>query len=334
MKAAIYREFGPPEVLKYEDVPDPVAGPGEIVVKVHATTVNRVLNCMVRSDHPSQRRRGVKPPHVGGVDPVGVVHALGEGVAGPPVGVRVACTSQLPGGGMLGLQCWGGDAEYVKVPAEMVFEIPDALHFHEAGGVVRHGPMAHYLLFDLARLQPGEDVLVMGAAGGLGSTGIQICKAHGARVITTAGSDERVQVGLELGADAGVNYNKDDLTEAVMDFTGGKGVDVVFENISNPQTWPKALASMAHKGRMVTAGAHGGGTVELDCQVLYHRNLHIMGGTGNTRANVLDTLLLAEAGRLHSKIEKVLPLSQAAEGHRIIEAGVPLGKIVLDPTLG
>jgi NADPH:quinone reductase-like Zn-dependent oxidoreductase len=334
MKAAIFREFGPPDVLKYEDVPDPVPGPGELVVKVHAVTVNRVLDCRVREGHPSQARRKVKPPHVLGVDPVGVVAALGEGVDGPKVGARVACISQLPTGGMLGLQCWGGDAEYVKVPASIVTEIPDNLDFAEAGGVMRHGPMAHYLLFDLAKLQPGEDVLVMGAAGGLGSTGIQICKAHGARVIATAGSDERVQVGMELGADAGVNYNKADLTEAVMEFTGGKGVEVVFENISNPQTWPAALASMAHKGRMVTAGAHGGGTVALDCQILYHRNLHIMGGTGNTKANVIDTLLLAEAGRLRSRVENILPLSQAAEGHRIIESGIPLGKIVLDPTLG
>ncbi|MPY69309.1 MAG: zinc-binding dehydrogenase [Alphaproteobacteria bacterium] len=334
MKAAIFHEFGTPDVLRYEDVPDPVPGPGELVVKVHAVTINRVLDCRVREGHPSQARRNVKPPHVLGVDPTGVVTALGEGVTAPPVGARVACISQLPTGGMLGLQCWGGNAEYVKVPASIVSEIPDGLDFAEAGAVLRHGPMAHYLLFDLAKLQPGESVLVMGAAGGLGATGIQICKAFSARVICAAGSDERVQVGLDFGADEGVNYNRTDLTEAAMAFTDGKGVNVVFENISNPQTWPAALASMAMKARMVTAGAHGGGKVELDCGILYHRNLHIMGGTGNTQQNVADTVALARAGKLHAKIEKVLPLSQAAEGHRIIEAGVPLGKIVLDPTLG
>ena len=117
-----------------------------------------------------------------------------------------------------------------------------------------------------------------------------------------------------------------------MTFTGGEGVELVFENISSPTTWPKALASMKMRGRMVTAGAHGGGKVALDCQVLYHRNLQIMGGTGNTPQNVADTMELAAAGKLGANIQNVLPLSQAAQGHRIIESGVPLGKIVLDPT--
>src|SRR5690606_12048945 len=122
---------GPPEVLKYEDVPDPAPGPGELVVKVHAVTVNRQLDCMVREGHPSQARRNVKPPHVLGVDPAGTVAALGEGVKGPPVGTRVACLSQLPGGGMLGLHRWGGNAEYVKVPASVVVTVPDTLDFPE-----------------------------------------------------------------------------------------------------------------------------------------------------------------------------------------------------------
>ena len=153
-------------------------------------------------------------------------------------------------------------------------------------------------------------------------------------MICTAGSDERVQVGLDFGADFGVNYNTHDLTDEVMRITGGDGVELVFENIPNPETWPKALASMKMHGRMVTAGAHGGGKVELDCGILYHRNLRIMGGTGNTERNVADTMKAAAAGTLRAKIQVVLPLSQAAEGHRIMESGVPTGKIVLNPTLG
>ena len=334
MKAAIFHEFGPPEVLRYEDVPDPEPGPGELVVAVRAVTVNRTLDCLVRAGDPSQRRRGVAPPHVLGVDPTGVVAALGPGVERPAVGTRVACISQLPGGGLLGIRCWGGDADYVRVPASIVVPIPDNLPFDEAAAVLRHGPMAHYLLFDLGGLEPGETVLVMGAAGGLGATGIQICKAHGARVICAAGSDERVQVGLDFGADVGINHSKEDLTEAAMAATGGEGVNLVFENISNPETWPRALAAMAMRARMVTAGAHGGGKVELDCGILYHRNLRIIGGTGNTRRNVADTVAAAAAGSLRARIQTVLPLSRAAEAHRIVEAGVPLGKIVLDPTLG
>ena len=233
---------------------------------------------------------------------------------------------------MLGIKCWGGYAELVKVSTNQVVPIPDNLNFAEGATVLRHGPMTHYLLFDLGNLQADETVLVMGAAGGLGTTGIQVAKAAGAKVICTAGSDERVQVGLDFGADHGINYNKENLTEAVMAFTGSEGVELVFENISNPTTWPKALASMKMRGRMVTAGAHGGGKVELDCQILYHRNLHIMGGTGNTPQNITDTMKLAAAGNLGANIQNILPLNQAARGHQIIESGVEMGKIVLDPT--
>jgi len=348
VKASIYHQFGPPEILQYEDVPDPVPGPGEIVVRVHAVTVNRVLDCEVRAGTQPQRK--VKPPHVGGVDPAGVVTALGEGVSSPAVGTRVAVLSRVPclkcercqagefdkcpNAGMLGIARWGGDAEYVKVPASIAVPIPDRLDFAEAASVVRHGPTAHYLLFDVAGMKPGDTVLAMGAAGGLGSTGIQVAKAAGARVVCAAGSDERVGVGMALGADFGVNYNKDDLTEAVMGWTGGVGVDIVFENISNPKTWPKALACLKRYGRLVTAGAHGGGKVELDCALLYHRNLKVIGATGSTEKNVVDTIALAAQGKLGARVEQVLPLSRAPEAHRIIEAGVPLGKIVLDPTLG
>jgi len=350
MKAAVFHEFGGPEVLRYEDVPDPVPGPGEIVVAVHSVTVNRALACLVRARHPSQARRKVQPPHVLGVDPAGVVAARGDGVEHPEVGARVALLSRVPclkcdhclrrdfenctDSVMLGIKCWGGDADYVKVPAAIAVPIPDNLDYAEAAAVLRHGPMAHHLLFDLGGLQLGETVLVMGAAGGLGSIGIQIAKAAGATVIGAAGADERVAVGLELGADHGVNYARDDLTEAVMDLTGGDGVHLVFDNISNPETWPKALACLRKYGRLVTAGAHGGGKVELDCGILYHRNLRIIGGTGNTDANVHDTIAAAAAGRLRAKIERVLPLSQAAEAHRIMETTMPAGKIVLDPTLG
>ncbi len=348
MKASIYHRFGSPDVLQYEDMADPVPGPGEIVVRVHAVTVNRVLDCAVRAGE--QPRRNVTPPHVGGVDPAGLVAAVGEGVTAPAVGTRVAVLSRVPclncarcaadefeacpHSGMLGVASWGGAADYVKVPASIAVPIPDNLDFAEAASVVRHGPMAHYLLFDMAKLQPGETVLAMGAAGGLGSTGIQIAKAAGCRVACTAGSDDRVAVGMALGADFGVNYNTHDLTDAVMGWTGGDGVEVVFENISNPATWPKALACLKRHGRLVTAGAHGGGKVELDCAMLYHRNLSVLGGTGGTGKNVADTIALAADGRLGARVEKILPLSQAAQAHRIIEAGIPLGKIVLDPTLG
>ena len=348
MKAAIYHDFGGPDVLKYEDVPDPEPGPGEVVVAVHSVTVNRVLNCAVRAG--TQPQRGVRPPHVGGVDPAGVVTGLGAGVDGPAIGTRVAVLSRVPcldcddcSAGdfaackkscMLGIGCWGGDADYVKVPVSTVVPIPDNLDFAEAAAVLRHGPMAYHLLFGVGKLQPGQSVLIMGAAGGLGSTGIQLAKQAGATVVTTAGSDERLAIGMGLGADFGVNYNKEDLTKAVRDYTGGEGVHLVYENISSPDSWPKALACLRKFGRLVTAGAHGGGKVELDCAFLYHQQLRIIGSTASTDEDVRKTIDAAAAGKLKAKVEKVFPLSQAPEAHRLMESTIPTGKIVLDPTLG
>ena len=348
MKAAIYRKFGSPEVLGYEDINDPSAEPGEIVVEVHAVTVNRVLDCAVRAGEQAQR--GVVLPHVGGVDPAGIVRDVGAGVSNVSAGDRVALLSRAPcldcehchagefnecsKSTMLGVGRWGGAAELVKVPASVAVNLPEDLEFAEAAAVLRHGPMAHHLLFDTGGLQAGETVLVMGAAGGLGLTGIQIAKAAGAKVIAAAGSDERVAVGCEYGADFGVNYVKQDLTEVVHDYMDGKGIDLVFENISNPKTWPKALKCLRKFGRLVTAGAHGGGKVELDCAFLYHQNLRIFGSTGSTDQNVSDTVALASEGKLKAKIEKIFPLSDAPAAHRMMEGDVLSGKIVLDPTAG
>jgi NADPH:quinone reductase-like Zn-dependent oxidoreductase len=348
LKAAIFHEFGAPDVLRYEDVPDPEPGPGEIVVAVRAVTVNRVLDVAVRRGE--QTRRNAQLPLILGVDPSGVVSAVGAGVTSPKTGDKVCVLSRVPclscetceagkfdicpNPAMLGVGCWGGDADYVKVPASCAVPMPDNLSFAEACAVIRHGPTAHHLMFDRAALKSGETVLVMGASGGLGSIGIQIAKAAGATVIAGAGAAERVAAAMELGADFGVDYGACDLTEEVMRITNGAGVNVVFENVSDPATWPKALKSLGTNGRLVTAGAHGGGKVELDCDFLYHNRLTILGSAGASRQNTDDTLTAAAAGKLRVKIEKVLPLSEAAEAHRIMEAGVPAGKIVLDPTLG
>ncbi len=348
MKAALYKEFGPPGVLRYEDVEDPISGPQEIIVQVHAVTVNRVLDCAVRAG--KQPQRGVALPHIGGVDPAGVVIDVGVGVSNIRTGDRVALLSRVPCLGckcceagdfkqceksaMLGVGCWGGAAELVKVPASVAVKLPENLQFAEAAAVLRHGPMAHHLLFDIGNLQKGETVLVMGAAGGLGLTGIQIAKAAGATVIAAAGSDERVSVGCDYGADFGINYSKQDLTKAVRDYMGGEGVHLVFENISNPDTWPKALKCLRKLGRLVTAGAHGGGKVELDCAFLYHQNIRIFGSTGSTDQNVEDTVTLASEGRLKARVEKIFPLSEAPAAHEMMEGEILSGKIILDPSVG
>ena len=348
MKAALYERFGPPNVLGYEDIKDPTAGTQEIVVKVHAVTVNRVLDCAVRAGEQSQR--GVVLPHIGGVDPAGIVVEVGDDVYNVRVGDRVALLSRVPclecarcrarefnkctNSRMLGVGCWGGAAELVKVPASVAVKLPENLKFAEAAAVLRHGPMAHHLLFDVGDLKEGETVLVMGAAGGLGLTGIQIAKAAGATVIAAAGSEKRVDVGCKYGADFGINYAKEDLTEVVKNYMHGEGIHLVFENISNPETWPKALKCLRKHGRLVTAGAHGGGKVELDCAFLYHQNIRIFGSTGNTDKNVNDTVTLASAGKLKARIEKVFPLSEAVAAHEMMEREIVSGKIILDPSAG
>src|SRR5262249_31142218 len=164
---------------------------------------------------------------------------------------------------------WGGYAEYVKVPAAITHPIPAGVDFASACVVSRHAPVAFSMLRDGARLKAGESVLVMGASGGLGGAGVQAAKVLGATAIAAAGAPERVRAALGVGADVGVDYRAQDLTEEVMRATGGRGVDVVFENIGDPVLFPKAFAALARNGRLITAGAHGGGTVPPDVKKLY-----------------------------------------------------------------
>ncbi len=346
MKAIVIHEFGGPEVLSYEDVPDPVAGPGEIVVQVHAVSINRVLDVEVRKGN--QMQRGVKLPYIPGIDPSGVVAALGEGVTTPKLGDRVmvmhrilcgtcdACkrgdTYNCQSRRMVGINRDGGDAEYIKVPATAIQAIPDNLSFAEATITARHCPTAYNLLVHKADLKAGEWVLVMGAAGNLGSIGIQMSKMLGAKVITTAGSAERVQTGLDLGADFGINYNETDLRDEIMRITDGHGVDLVYDNIANPETTPKAFMALAHGGRLVTAGAHGGPMVPINFFHLYDYRLTLIGSAGARGEDLGHCLEAVNDGKIKVLVDRIMPLSQIAEAHRLMELQ-GTGKLILDPTL-
>jgi NADPH:quinone reductase len=172
----------------------------------------------------------------------------------------------------------------------------------------------------------------MGAAGALGSFCVQVSHLLGAQVIAAAGADERVAAAIGYGADAGINYRSQDLAAEVHRITGGHGADVVFENIADPTLWPGAFNSLAFRGRLVTAGAHGGGRVELDVSRLYRQRLRIIGGPGNSHADVQRTLDAIANGQLRAGIDRILPLEQAAEAHRLVETQPLLGKIILRPT--
>jgi len=335
MKAIVIREFGPPGVMRVEEVPTPEPGPGEVLIKVHAVSVNRTLDLAVRA---GTYARPVKLPLVPGVDPAGIVVALGPDVADRKVGDRVVTAlrvnreSRFAEPRLLGVHTWGGYAEYVKAPAGNTQPIPDGLDFPTACVVARHAPTAFHLLRDRAQLKAGEWVLVMGAAGGLGSAGVQAAKYLGAKVVAAAGADARVKVGLDLGADAGVNYRTQDLAAEVLRITGERGVDVVFENIGDAGLFPRAFAALGRHGRLVTAGGHGGGIVPLDVNRLYHNQITVIGATGETPGDVHMSLEAAAAGRFGVVIDRVLPLSQAVLAHEIVAARTGIGKVVLDAT--
>src|SRR5438876_12247050 len=203
---------------------------------------------------------------------------------------------------MMGIKRPGGFAELVVVPACAAIELPDELVFHEAAVITRHVPTAWNLLVNTAELKAGETALIMGAGGNLGSIGIQIAKkVIGATVIAAAGSDERVKTGLELGADHAVNYNACDLQAEVMALTGGKGVDVLYDNIANPKVLPKAFRAIGFDGRLVTAGAHAGPNVTIDFSHLYHKRITIKGRPGYHPPDVPKCFAAAADGKVQAQ---------------------------------
>lgn len=345
MKAIVVHQFGSPDVMSYESVPDPEPRSGEVRVQVHAATVNRVLDVAVRRGE--QKQRGVQLPFIPGVDCAGVIDAIGPDVVGVAVGDRVAAAGTMPlhpvskeagepvARGMMGIKRPGGFAEKVCVPASEIVKVPTGLSFHEAAVVMRHCPTAWNLLCNVAKVQPGEWVLVMGAGGNLGTVGIQIAKhVLGAKVIAAAGSQARARAGLDLGADHFVDYSNPSFVDEIMSLTNGRGVDVIYDNIANPDVLPKAFHALGRDGRLVTAGAHAGPNVMIDFFHLYDKRITIRGMPGFRDEDRAKCFEAAASGRIKVRIAHILPLSKASEAHRMMEADLAMGKIVLDPTMG
>ena len=351
MKAAIFHEFGPPDVLKYEDVVDPEPRLGEVRIKVHGTTVNRVLDVALRAG--TQPHRKAQIPCIPGVDCAGIIDKIGPGVTKWKVGDHVASAGGMPldiitedglgedgkpyagPRGMMGIRRPGGFAEYVCVPSSDTVALPKSLDFHEAAVVMRHCPTAWNLLRNEAKIQPGEWILIMGASGNLGSVGIQIAKhIVGCNVITTAGSRERADLGLKLGADYAIDYSTENLKDRVMEITGGAGVNVLYDNIANPNILPDAFLTLGQHGRMVTAGAHGGPVVPINFHHLYDRRITVRGMPGARPEDLPKCFDAAAEGKIKVQIAHVMPLSEAAQAHAMMEADPGMGKIVLDPSMG
>jgi NADPH:quinone reductase-like Zn-dependent oxidoreductase len=336
MKAMVFKKFGPPDVLRYEEIPMPSAGRNQVVIQVKAVSVNRVLDVSVRAGTATRHCENLNLPHVPGVDPSGVVVETGDGVTKLQVGDHVSVTMMMPNGKLFGIACQGANSEFAAVPMECCIKIPKEVPMADATVIARHGPVAHNLLFNMGRLQAGQWVLILGASGNLGSIGIQLAKAAGAHVIGAASSAAKAEVGKRLGADYSVDYSNSNLAEAVADITGGDGVDLFYDNIANPEICPLGLKSLKQEGKMVTAGAHGGPVVPVDFDVIYHNRLTIM---GNPRSNPKDALPCFDAaakGQLKAVIDRIVPLSDAPLMHGLLESadGQSVGKIILDPSQG
>lgn len=347
MKAVLLRDFGGADRLSYEDVPDAKPCAGEVLVRVAAVSINRSFDIGVRSGRYSTN---IKLPLVLGADPTGTVVACGAGVAFPQVGERVAVMATIAcsrcrmcragdsasctHGQTIGVHRWGGYAEYVAVPASNVAVIPDALDFEQANVIARHGSAAHNFLIRRGGLKPGETALILGASGALGGFAVQIAKIAGARVIAAAGSEDRAVGVRRLGADDTIDYSCEDVCEHVRLLTKGEGVDLAFDASSEPELWSKAFAVLSDGGRIVTAGAHAGSKLSIDAVQLYRRRLRVIGAAGTTLSDLDFALAAGGQGKLVATIDSVIPLSEAAHAHRLVEANKARGKILLSPDLG
>ncbi len=340
MKAVVFHQQGGLDVLRYEDAPEPKAGPGEVLIRVRACGLNR-LDIWVRERLPN-----VPLPHIGGTDVAGEVAGLGPGVEGFHVGQRVVVDPALSCGRceyclagedniclgfkILGYQVNGGYAELVKVPATNCVPIPEGLTFEEAAAVPVNFLTSWHMLITRARLRAGETLLVQAAGSGIGSAAIQIAKVAGARVIATAGSDEKLEKAKELGADHGINYSKADFAQEALKLTNGRGVDVVFEHVG-PATFEGSLRSLARGGRLVICGATTGPKAEFEIRPFYTKQLSIIGSMLGTKREFLDVIRLVGEGTLRPIIDTVYPLKDAAEAQKRMMDRDFFGKLLLKP---
>ncbi|MCR4404600.1 MAG: zinc-binding dehydrogenase [Candidatus Acetothermia bacterium] len=340
MKAVVFHEHGDLSVLRYEEVPEPVIGPEEVLIRVRATSVN-FLDIWVRRGLP-----GVNLPHISGADVAGTIERVGERVQGLERGQRVIANPNLSCGKceyclagedslcihykILGEQTDGGYAELVKVPAKNVIPLPEHVPFEEAAAAPLVFMTAWRALISRAGLRPGEDVLILGAGGGVATAAIQLAKLVGARVFVTASSEEKLEGAKRLGADFLINYKEVEFDKEIRRLTNRRGVDVVLDSIG-AETWVKSLGSLAKNGRLVTYGATSGPNPQTEIRLIFWNQLRIIGSTMASTKELHEVLRLLWAGRLKPVIHRVMPLREAAEAQRLLEERKVFGKVVLVP---
>jgi NADPH:quinone reductase-like Zn-dependent oxidoreductase len=340
MKAVRIHEFGGPEVLRYEDIPDPQPRKDQVLVRVKACAMNH-LDLWVRKGLP-----GVKLPHILGSDIAGEIVETGEYVSGVKAGGRVLLApmhfcnrcakcmaglqNQCPEFTVLGNRVDGGNCELMAVPVANVIPIPDALDFNQAASVPLVFLTAWHMLVGRAGIRPAQTVLVLGASSGVGIAAIQIAQLFHARVITTAGDEKKLEKARGLGADHVINHYQQKISEEVKKLTNKEGVDIVVEHVG-AATWEESMKCLKPAGTLVTCGATTGPAASFDLRFLYSRQLSLLGSYMGTMGELYDVLGHVFAGRLKPVVDRTFPLKDIRAAHEYMESSQMFGKVVLVP---
>jgi NADPH:quinone reductase-like Zn-dependent oxidoreductase len=325
VKAVRIHEDGGPEVLRYEDAPEPVPGTGEVLIRLRAASLNH-LDVWVRQGLPSAPK-----PRTLGADGAGIVEALGLGTTGFDAGQPVVINPGVVHDGrmtVIGEHCDGTHAELIAVPATNVYPLPDRLSFEEAAAFPLVFETAYRMLVTKAAVREGDWVLVWGIGGGVATAAFQVAKALGARVVATSSSDDKLARASELGADAVVNHVTGDVKAFVKETTGGHGADVVVEHVGEA-TWRMSLDAAAQDGRIVVCGATSGPNPPAALHRIWWKELVVYGSTMGSKEDFEGAYDLIASGRAKVIVDEVFPLAEARAAHERLEAGGQFGKIVL-----
>jgi NADPH:quinone reductase-like Zn-dependent oxidoreductase len=342
MKVARLHQHGGPDVLVYEDAPEPKIKANQVLVRVRACSINH-LDLFVRAGIPGMK---FPLPHVLGCDIAGEVVEVGELCERVKPGWRVAlspglscrqCEQCLSGNDnfcrkytMFGYAVDGGNAELVAAPEYSVIQIPDDLQFEEAAAAPLVFLTAWHMLMTRAKLQPGEDVLVLAASSGVGQAAIQIAKMFQCRVIATAGGEEKLARAREIGADHTIDHYAQDISAEVKRVTGKRGVDVVIEHVG-VATWQKSLESLCPGGRLVTCGATTGYDAKIDLRFLFSKQWSVLGSFMGTMGELHQVLKFVFKKQLRPVVDRVFPLSEIRAAHERLERKEQFGKLILAP---
>lgn len=340
MKAVRIHQFGGPEVLQYEDIPDPQLRKDQVMVRVKACSLNH-LDLWVRKGLP-----GIQLPHIPGSDVAGEIVSTGEYITDLRPGQRVIvapmhfcghCPQCLAGKQnqcreftVLGNAVDGGDCELIAIPRANIIPFPDTLDFNQAASVPLVFVTAWHMLVGLAGIRPGQTVLILGGSSGVGIAAIQIAKLFHCRVITTAGNEQKLEKAHALGADHGINHYKQKISDEVRKITGKEGVDIVVEHVGSA-TWDESMRSLKTAGTLVTCGATTGAEVKIDLRHLFARQLRLLGSYMGTLAELNEVLGHVFAGRLKPVLDRTFPLSEIRAAHEYLENSQMFGKVVVNP---